>query len=135
MATVCIFILPDEPLTTKWLTPEQRQLAHDRIQRDTVGLESSRGVKAGFMQALRDPRLYLLVFMQNMHLSATSFNQVCLVDGQCCRVTLLTISLVLSHRRLIARLQHHHHPCAHCTPIINGGRGGYLCGYLIREVK
>lgn len=27
------------------------------------------------MQALRDPRLYLLVFMQNMHLSATSFNQ------------------------------------------------------------
>ena len=58
-------------------TPEQRQLAHDRIQRDTVGLESSKGVKAGFMQALRDPRLYLLVFMQNMHLSATSFNQVC----------------------------------------------------------
>lgn len=135
MATVCIFILPDEPLTTKWLTPEQRQLAHDRIQRDTVGLESSRGVKAGFMQALRDPRLYLLVFMQNMHLSATSFNQVCLVDGQCRRVTLLTISLVLSHRRLIARLQHHHHPCAHCTPITNGGRGWYLCGYLIREVK
>ena len=41
-----------------------------------MGLESSKGVKAGFMQALRDPRLYLLVFMQNMHLSATSFNQV-----------------------------------------------------------
>jgi len=75
VAIVCIFILPDEPLTTRWLTPEQRQLAHDRIQRDTVGLESSKGVKAGFMQALRDPRLYLLVFMQNMHLSATSFNQ------------------------------------------------------------
>ncbi|KAJ4349221.1 hypothetical protein N0V95_004757 [Ascochyta clinopodiicola] len=34
-----------------------------------------KGAKAGFMQALRDPRLYLLVFMQNMHLSATSFNQ------------------------------------------------------------
>ena len=76
VAIVCIFLLPDEPLTTKWLTPEQRQLAHDRIQKDTVGLESSKGVQAGFMQALRDPRLYLLVFMQNMHLSATSFNQV-----------------------------------------------------------
>lgn len=92
VAIVCIFILPDEPLTTRWLTPEQRQLAHDRIQRDTVGLESSKGVKAGFMQALRDPRLYLLVFMQNMHLSATSFNQVCLLDYQCLRVTLLTTS-------------------------------------------
>ncbi|KAH6877712.1 major facilitator superfamily domain-containing protein [Alternaria rosae] len=75
VSIVCVFLLPDEPLTTKWLTPEQRQLAHDRIQRDTVGLEPSKGVKAGFMQALRDPRLYLLVFMQNMHLSATSFNQ------------------------------------------------------------
>lgn len=76
VAIVCIFLLPDEPLTTRWLTPEQQQLAHERIQRDTVGLEQSKGARAGFMQALRDPRLYLLVFMQNMHLSATSFNQV-----------------------------------------------------------
>jgi hypothetical protein len=76
VAVVCILLLPDEPLTTKWLTPKQRQLAHDRIQRDTVGLEQSKGARAGLMQALRDPRLYLLVFMQNMHLSATSFNQV-----------------------------------------------------------
>jgi len=75
VAFFCAFLLPDEPLTTKWLTPEERQLAHDRIQRDTVGLESSKGAMAGFMQAVRDPRLYLLVFMQNMHLSATSFNQ------------------------------------------------------------
>ncbi|EAT90622.2 hypothetical protein SNOG_02410 [Parastagonospora nodorum SN15] len=76
IAVICIFILPDTPLTTRWLTPEQRQLAHDRIERDTVGLKESKGARAGFMQALRDPRLYLLVFMQNMHLSATSFNQV-----------------------------------------------------------
>jgi len=75
VAVICLFILPDTPLTTRWLTPEQRQMAHDRIQRDTVGLRESKGAKAGFMQALRDPRLYLLVFMQNMHLSATSFNQ------------------------------------------------------------
>jgi sugar phosphate permease len=76
IALICIFILPDTPLTTRWLTPEQRQLAHDRIERDTVGRSESKGARAGFMQALRDPRLYLLVFMQNMHLSATSFNQV-----------------------------------------------------------
>lgn len=76
VAVAAIWLLPDTPLTTRWLTEEERQLAHDRIQRDTVGLEESRGVRSGFMQAIRDPRLYLLVFMQNMHLSATSFNQV-----------------------------------------------------------
>ena len=76
VSIVCIFLLPDEPLTTKWLTPEQRQLAHDRIHRDTFGLGPSKGARAGFMQALRDQRLYLLVIMQNMHLSATSFDQV-----------------------------------------------------------
>ncbi|KAF2186018.1 MFS general substrate transporter [Zopfia rhizophila CBS 207.26] len=75
VATVAIFLLPDMPLNTRWLTEEERQLAHERIQRDTVGLEPSKGARAGFMQAVKDPRLYLLMFMQNMHLSATSFNQ------------------------------------------------------------
>lgn len=70
------FLLPDHPLTTRWLTEEQQQLAHSRILKDTVGAEQSKGARAGFMQALRDPRLYLMVFMRNMHLSATSFNQV-----------------------------------------------------------
>ncbi|KAH7121310.1 major facilitator superfamily domain-containing protein [Dendryphion nanum] len=75
VAIVTIFLLPDYPLTTRWLTEDERQLAHDRIEKDTVGLEQSKGARAGFMQAIKDPRLYLMVFMQNMHLSATSFNQ------------------------------------------------------------
>jgi hypothetical protein len=56
------------------LSPEERQLAHDRIARDTVGLEESKGARAGFMEAIKDPRLYLLCFIQNMHLSACGFN-------------------------------------------------------------
>lgn len=75
IAIIVAFLLPDFPLTTRWLTPEERQLAHDRIQRDTVGMEASKGVRAGVAQAIRDPRLYLLCVMQNMHLNATSFNQ------------------------------------------------------------
>ncbi|PVH95318.1 MFS general substrate transporter [Periconia macrospinosa] len=75
VAVAAIWMLPDYPLTTRWLTEEERQMAHDRMERDTVGLQESKGARAGFMQALRDPRLYLLIFMQNMHLSATSFNQ------------------------------------------------------------
>ncbi|KAJ5781521.1 uncharacterized protein N7518_010004 [Penicillium psychrosexuale] len=64
----------DHPLTTRWLTPEERQLAHDRIQRDTVNSEESKGALAGLKQVMADPRIYLLAFMQNMHLSACGFN-------------------------------------------------------------
>ncbi|KAL2862694.1 putative MFS transporter [Aspergillus lucknowensis] len=74
IAILGVFMLPDHPLTTKWLTPEERQLAHDRILADTVGSETSRGVLAGLKETCRDPRLYVLAFMQNMHLSAASFN-------------------------------------------------------------
>ncbi|KAI4602232.1 hypothetical protein KJ359_009470 [Pestalotiopsis sp. 9143b] len=74
VAGIGIMMLPDSPLTTSWLTPEERQLAHDRMLRDTVGSEGSKGTRAGFMQAVKDPKLYLLAFMQNMHLSACSFN-------------------------------------------------------------
>ncbi|KAH8653245.1 major facilitator superfamily domain-containing protein [Tricladium varicosporioides] len=74
VAGAAAILLPDHPKNTKWLTPEERILADERIKRDTVGLAPSKGAKAGFMQAIRDPRLYLLCFIQNMHLSACSFN-------------------------------------------------------------
>lgn len=69
-----MWTLADHPLTTRWLTPDERQLAHSRMVADTVGLEESKGSRAGFMQAVCDPRLWLLCFIQNMHLSACSFN-------------------------------------------------------------
>lgn len=70
VAIAAFFLLPDHPLTTRWLTPEQRQLAHDRMERDTVGLEESRGAVAGFKQAIQDPKLLLFVFLQTLHVSA-----------------------------------------------------------------
>lgn len=133
VAIVCIWLLPDEPLTTKWLSPEQRQLAHDRIQRDTVGLESSKGVKAGFMQALRDPRLYLLVFMQNMHLSATSFNQVS--SASLSPKALPTITQVFSNCRLVARFQHDNYSGPHCTAFARGGCHRHLRWYFVWQVQ
>jgi MFS family permease len=75
VGAVAMFLLPDYPLTTRWLTEAERQMAHDRIQRDTVGAQGSKGLREGFAQAIRDPRLYVFCIMQNMHLSATSFNQ------------------------------------------------------------
>ncbi|KAE8354274.1 major facilitator superfamily domain-containing protein [Aspergillus coremiiformis] len=74
VAGLGLVMLPDHPLTTRWLTPEERQLAHDRIIKDTVNSEASTGPMAGLKQAFCDPRLFLMAFMQNMHLSACGFN-------------------------------------------------------------
>ncbi|ORY60759.1 major facilitator superfamily domain-containing protein [Pseudomassariella vexata] len=111
VAAIGIILLPDTPLTTSWLTPEERQLAHDRIQRDTVGGEESKGSRAGLMQAIKDPRLYLLCFMQNMHLSACSFNNFFpTVVGSLGFSS--TITLVLT-----------------CPPYLLSGFFGYLVGW------
>ncbi|KAF7593586.1 hypothetical protein BBP40_011206 [Aspergillus hancockii] len=74
VAALGLFMLPDHPLTICWLTPEERQLAHDRIFKDTVSGEEPKGVAAGLKEAFCDPRLFLMAFMQNMHLSACGFN-------------------------------------------------------------
>jgi hypothetical protein len=74
VAIISAFLLPDSPLTTRWLTEEERILADARIKRDTVGLAENKGPIAGMKQAFGDPLLYLYTFMQNMHLSSCSFN-------------------------------------------------------------
>ncbi|KAK1483667.1 major facilitator superfamily transporter [Colletotrichum tamarilloi] len=48
IAMMACYTLPDEPLTTRWLTPEERQLAHDRIERDTHCHLATNGFKNFF---------------------------------------------------------------------------------------
>lgn len=67
------FTLPDDPLSTRWLTPDERQLAHDRIERDTVGNKKGTSTFAGLKEAAADPKLWLFAFMQHMHLAANGF--------------------------------------------------------------
>lgn len=49
-------------------------MAENRVNRDTMGLEDSKGVLIGLKQAFTDPRLYVFALMQNLHLSACGFN-------------------------------------------------------------
>ncbi|EMD59637.1 hypothetical protein GGP41_008581 [Bipolaris sorokiniana] len=69
------FMLPNTPLTTRWLSPRERELAHARMERDRIG-DSTEDVSMmdGLKQACRDPRTWLFCLMQNFHLSACSFN-------------------------------------------------------------
>lgn len=59
IAVVGFFLLPDTPLTTKWLTPEERQLAHHRIELDTVENKGAASTWDGFKQATSDPMVWL----------------------------------------------------------------------------
>lgn len=63
IAAVACFTLPDEPLNTRWLTPEERQLAHDRVNRDTVGAEEKSGAWEGLKQCCKDPKVWVFAFM------------------------------------------------------------------------
>ena len=73
VAIAAAFILPDDPLKTKWLTPEERLLANNRILLDTVGEKGVVSPFAGLKAAASDPKLWLFAFMQHMHLAANGF--------------------------------------------------------------
>ncbi|KAM0334509.1 hypothetical protein ACHAQA_001538 [Verticillium albo-atrum] len=73
VAFVACFTLPDEPLNTRWLTPEERQLAHDRIARDTVDQKLQSNPWSGLKEAIVDPRVWVFIYMQHMHLATNGF--------------------------------------------------------------
>ncbi|KAI1394168.1 putative MFS transporter [Hypoxylon trugodes] len=74
IAIAGFFLLPDAPLKTRWLTPEERQLAHDRIARDTTERsEAGTSVMKGLREALVDYRTWIFCLCDNLHLSANGF--------------------------------------------------------------
>lgn len=68
------WLLPNTPLTTRWLKPHEREMAHRRMELDRVGDAGEVSMMKGLKQACKDKRTWLFVLMQNFHLSACSFN-------------------------------------------------------------
>ncbi|KAK1493231.1 major facilitator superfamily transporter [Colletotrichum tamarilloi] len=73
IAIMAFFILPDEPLTTRWLSPEERILANERILQDTVGNTGQTTTWSGLLEAAKDPKVWLFTVMQHCHLGANGF--------------------------------------------------------------
>lgn len=73
IAIIAAFILPDEPLATRWLSRDERMLAHSRVANDTVRLQDNTTTWTGLLEAMRDPHLWVLLFMQHLHMAASSF--------------------------------------------------------------
>lgn len=65
--------MPNHPLKTKWLTQEQRELAHNRIVADTTEKEGAVSPWKGLYQCVVDWRTWVFVLMYNLHLSSVSF--------------------------------------------------------------
>ncbi|KAI1769109.1 putative MFS transporter [Hypoxylon sp. FL1150] len=76
-SAVCsIFILPNYPATTRWLSPEERAYARWRLLRDAGGEADeadASSVREGVALALRDPRLYLFTLLQHASLLSQTF--------------------------------------------------------------
>lgn len=73
VAVCSFFVLPNEPLQTRWLTEEQRQLAHSRLRRETVKLQEDAGPWRGLKDAVKDPKVWLLVALEHFALAAANF--------------------------------------------------------------
>ncbi|KAK8912511.1 MFS transporter prlL [Metarhizium anisopliae] len=73
VACIGYFCLPDFPSTTRWLNEEERRLAHERIELDTVANQGSTDTLKGLKQALADPLVWVFSFMAHMHLAANGF--------------------------------------------------------------
>lgn len=66
-------MLPNSPRQTKWLTPDERELAHNRIHKDTTEKKDRVSTWKGLREACTDYRTWLFALMQNLHLSANGF--------------------------------------------------------------
>lgn len=67
------FLLPDTPLTTRWLTESERQLAHDRIVKDTVEKKQDVSMTRGLREAVSDYRLWIFAASQHIHTATSGF--------------------------------------------------------------
>lgn len=67
------FILPDEPHNTRWLTEEERILAHNRIAAETVERHDGTTTWAGLVECCKDKKLWLFLLFGHVTFAASNF--------------------------------------------------------------
>lgn len=60
-ALASMFVIPDWPATTKWLSEEERQLGVVRLMEDAGSEEEELSARRGFVLAMKDYRVWLAV--------------------------------------------------------------------------
>ncbi|KAK4098439.1 MFS general substrate transporter [Parathielavia hyrcaniae] len=76
IAIVAVFILPDLPHNTRGFTEEERYVAQLRMTEDVGIADSDEGqtVFTGLVMALKDPKVYLMMFTLTAYVVGLSFN-------------------------------------------------------------
>ncbi|KAF6762661.1 sugar transporter [Ephemerocybe angulata] len=75
VAVLAIFVLPDFPTTSKWLSPQERSLAVKRMEEDGgVNDEESESAGSGLLMALLDWRVWFIALALTSQVVALSFN-------------------------------------------------------------
>ncbi|KAG2117467.1 major facilitator superfamily domain-containing protein [Suillus clintonianus] len=78
VAIIAIFVLPDFPMTTKWLTDDERRLALKRMEEDAAGVgdqaeAEDSGFGNGFYLAITDWKVWWFAFLSVSQVVALSF--------------------------------------------------------------
>ncbi|KAK9457081.1 major facilitator superfamily domain-containing protein [Dipodascopsis uninucleata] len=73
ISSLALIVLADTPLTTWWLSESERQLAFERVLKQTTEESGSVNVWRGLKQAVLDPKTWLLSLMMNFHVMADGF--------------------------------------------------------------
>ncbi|KAE9973987.1 hypothetical protein Vi05172_g5640 [Venturia inaequalis] len=68
-----IVLLPDTPLTARWLTEGERQMAHDRVARDTVERKQDVSMMKGLREAASDYRVWIFAASQHIQTASSGF--------------------------------------------------------------
>ncbi|KAL1306430.1 hypothetical protein AAFC00_005130 [Neodothiora populina] len=65
---LCIFFLPEYPYNARMLKPIERDLAVWRLEKEAGATEANENIGAwkGFLIGLKDPKLYVIIFMNMM---------------------------------------------------------------------
>lgn len=64
VTSVCFwFFFPDSPTTAKFLTPEERILAVERIKVNQAGVENKRWKLEQFIETLKDPKVWVMALI------------------------------------------------------------------------
>lgn len=74
-ALLAILLLPDTPGHTRWMTEAENAYALQRAANDSVNKLASETPFQGFLSAIKDYKVWLLMLLQNLHFSGMSFNQ------------------------------------------------------------
>jgi hypothetical protein len=77
VAILAIFILPDFPSTSRFLSPQERALAIKRMEEDAGGIndeEETEGSSSGLWLAITDWRVWYMALALTSQVVALSFN-------------------------------------------------------------